>query len=102
MLDDLDRPCAGLMAQELLGDFLLRPRIPRRLVHWPVLSSRGSAGAAAAEPLGSLYRDFLALHDRIYGHATEQPAATDLRSVHRAGGSDRLDEGDEPDRRRST
>jgi N-methylhydantoinase A len=35
------------------------------------------------------------LHDRIYGHATEQPAAiVNLRSVHRAGGADQLDEGD--------
>jgi N-methylhydantoinase A len=44
--------------------------------------------------LGKLYRDFLVLHDRIYGHATEQPAAiVNLRSVHRAGGTDQLDEG---------
>ncbi len=51
--------------------------------------------ADAPDPLAALYRDFLALHDRIYGHATEQPAAiVNLRSVHRAGGSDRLDEGD--------
>src|SRR4029077_11407029 len=48
----------------------------------------------APDALGKLYRDFLALHDRIYGHATEQPAAiVNLRSVHRAGGSDHLDEG---------
>ena len=47
------------------------------------------------DPLAVLYRDFLTLHDRIYGHATEQPAAiVNLRSVHRAGGSDHLDEGD--------
>ncbi len=50
--------------------------------------------ADASDPLGRLYRDFLALHDRIYGHATEQPAAiVNLRAVHRAGGSDHLDEG---------
>ena len=48
--------------------------------------------ATAHDPLGKLYRDFLVLHDRIYGHATEQPAAiVNLRSVHRAGGSDHLD-----------
>ena len=48
----------------------------------------------ASDPLATLYRDFLTLHDRIYGHATEQPAAiVNLRSVHRAGGSDHLDEG---------
>lgn len=50
--------------------------------------------ASAAEPLAALYRDFLALHDRVYGHATAQPAAVvNLRSVHRVGGSDHLDEG---------
>ena len=49
----------------------------------------------AADPVAALYRDFLALHDRIYGHATQQPAAiVNLRSVHRAGGSDHLDEGE--------
>ena len=47
------------------------------------------------DALGTLYREFLAMHDRIYGHATEQPAAiVNLRSVHRAGGSDHLDEGE--------
>jgi N-methylhydantoinase A len=48
----------------------------------------------APDPIAALYRDFLARHDRIYGHATEQPAAiVNLRSVHRAGGGDHLDEG---------
>jgi N-methylhydantoinase A len=48
----------------------------------------------APDPIAALYRDFLALHDRIYGHATEQPAAVvNLRAVHRAGGADHLDEG---------
>ena len=38
----------------------------------------------APDPLATLYRDFLAMHDRIYGHATEQQAAiVNLRSVHR-------------------
>ena len=48
----------------------------------------------APDPLATLYRDFLALHDRIFGHGTEAPAAiVNLRSVHRAGGADRLNEG---------
>jgi N-methylhydantoinase A len=48
--------------------------------------------ASAPDALHKLYRDFLVLHDRIYGHATEQPAAiVNLRAVHRSGGSDRLD-----------
>jgi len=50
--------------------------------------------ASAPDALHKLYRDFLTLHDRIYGHATEQPAAiVNLRTVHRAGGTDHLDEG---------
>ncbi len=48
----------------------------------------------AADPIVALYRDFLALHDRVYGHSTAAPAAiVNLRAVHRAGGSDRLDDG---------
>ncbi len=41
----------------------------------------------APDALERLYRDFLALHDRIYGHAVEGPVRlVNLRSVHRAGG----------------
>ncbi|HXP03737.1 MAG TPA: hydantoinase/oxoprolinase family protein [Stellaceae bacterium] len=36
------------------------------------------------DPLGALYRDFLATHDRVYGHATEAPARfVNLRAIHR-------------------
>jgi N-methylhydantoinase A/oxoprolinase/acetone carboxylase beta subunit len=36
------------------------------------------------EPLAALHRDFLAAHDRVYGHATEAPARiVNLRAVHR-------------------
>jgi N-methylhydantoinase A/oxoprolinase/acetone carboxylase beta subunit len=36
------------------------------------------------DPLGRLYRDFLAAHDRVYGHATESPARlVSLRAIHR-------------------
>ena len=46
------------------------------------------------DPLQRLYDDFLAVHDRVYGHATESPAAiVNLRAVHRAGGASTLDEG---------
>ncbi|NKB57475.1 MAG: hydantoinase/oxoprolinase family protein [Alphaproteobacteria bacterium] len=41
----------------------------------------------AADPLAKLRRDFLALHDRIYGYSTDSPARiVNLRSVQRAGG----------------
>jgi N-methylhydantoinase A/oxoprolinase/acetone carboxylase beta subunit len=47
-----------------------------------------------ADPRGQLYRDFTALHDRIYGYATEAPAAiVNLRSTHAARGADTLGEG---------
>ncbi|MBI2736121.1 MAG: hydantoinase/oxoprolinase family protein [Rhodospirillales bacterium] len=46
-----------------------------------------------ADPAGRLYRDFLEAHDRIYGHSVEIPAKiVGVRTVHRAGGSEILDE----------
>jgi N-methylhydantoinase A len=39
----------------------------------------------AGDPLAALYRDFLAAHDRIYGHSTEAPARlVNLRTVQRS------------------
>jgi N-methylhydantoinase A/oxoprolinase/acetone carboxylase beta subunit len=39
----------------------------------------------AGEPLAVLYRDFLVLHDRVYGHSVEGPTRiVNLRTVHRA------------------
>jgi N-methylhydantoinase A/oxoprolinase/acetone carboxylase beta subunit len=39
----------------------------------------------ATDPIDALYRDFLAAHDRIYGHSTEGPARiVNLRSIHRS------------------
>ena len=41
----------------------------------------------------SLYRDFLAAHDRIYGHAVEGPAKiVNIRTIHQAHGSEVLEE----------
>ena len=46
-----------------------------------------------ADPASRLYRDFLEAHDRIYGHSVEIPAKiVGVRAVHRAGGSEVLDE----------
>lgn len=45
------------------------------------------------DPATRIYRDFLEAHDRIYGHSVEIPAKiVGVRTVHRAGGSDTLDE----------
>lgn len=48
-----------------------------------------------AQPLQRLYADFLDLHARMYGHSTQSAARiVNLRTVHRAGGFERLEEGD--------
>jgi N-methylhydantoinase A len=95
VLDELDRSCARLIAEESIGQ--LPVSIQYSADVWYIGQSyhlEVPLDTGAPDPLGKLYRDFLALHDRIYGHATEQPAAiVNLRSVHRAGGSDHLDEG---------
>lgn len=40
-----------------------------------------------------LYEDFLVAHERVYGHAVRVPAkVTALRTIHQAGGSERIDE----------
>ena len=95
VLDELDRQCARLMAEESIGDMTVSIRYSADV--WYIGQSYHLEVPLAVDvpdPLAALYRDFLVLHDRIYGHATEQPAAiVNLRSVHRAGGSDHLDEG---------
>jgi N-methylhydantoinase A/oxoprolinase/acetone carboxylase beta subunit len=90
----LDRSCAALMAEESIGDTPVSIRYSADI--WYIGQSyhlEVPLDPDAADPLHKLHRDFLVLHDRVYGHATEQPTAiVNLRSVHRAGGSDRLDE----------
>ena len=40
-----------------------------------------------------LYDDFLAAHDRVYGHAVRVPAKlVAVRTIHQAGGSEAIDE----------
>jgi N-methylhydantoinase A len=95
VLASLDRQCAQLMAEESISGMPVSVQYSADV--WYIGQSyhlEVPLAVNAAEPLDVLRRDFLALHDRIYGHATDQPAAiVNLRSVHRAGGSDRLDEG---------
>jgi N-methylhydantoinase A len=96
VLNVLDVSCAALMAEESIGDTPVTIQYSADV--WYIGQSyhlEVPLDLDAADPLGKLYRDFLALHDRVYGHATEQPAAiVNLRSVHRAGGSDQLNEAD--------
>jgi N-methylhydantoinase A len=94
VLDELDARCAALMAQEAVNDLPVTVQYSADV--WYVGQSyhiEVPLRASIRDPLAALYRDFLALHDRIYGHSTDAPAAiVNLRSVHRAGGADRLDE----------
>jgi N-methylhydantoinase A/oxoprolinase/acetone carboxylase beta subunit len=94
-LNELDRSCARLMAEESIGQLPVSIQYSADI--WYIGQSyhlEVPLTVDAPDPLDKLYRDFLVLHDRIYGHATEQPAAiVNLRTVHRAGGSDHLDEG---------
>jgi N-methylhydantoinase A/oxoprolinase/acetone carboxylase beta subunit len=94
-LSELDRSCARLMAEESIGQLPVSIQYSADI--WYIGQSyhlEVPLTVDAPDPLDKLYRDFLVLHDRIYGHATEQPAAiVNLRTVHRAGGSDHLDEG---------
>lgn len=93
-LDELDASCSALMAQEATNSLPVVVQYSADI--WYVGQSyhiEVPLQATAPDPLAALYRDFLALHDRIYGHSTEAPAAiVNLRSVHRAGGAHQLDE----------
>lgn len=95
VLNALDQRCAALMAQEAVKDLPLSVRYSADV--WYVGQSYYvdvPLHVEAPDPIAMLYRDFLASHDRIYGHSTQAPAAiVNLRSVHRAGGADRLNEG---------
>ncbi|MBL8699102.1 MAG: hydantoinase/oxoprolinase family protein [Alphaproteobacteria bacterium] len=82
----LDRQAAALMAKETLGGAAVS-------VHWAVdMCYVGQAytlevplSTEGRDPLARLYDDFLALHDRVYGHATRVPARiVNLRTLHRA------------------
>ncbi len=87
-LDDLDARCAALMAKEQVKG--LRESRQYFADMWYVGQSYHIGVPVALDvpdPIAALYRAFLALHERIYGHATESPAAiVNLRAVHRAGG----------------
>ncbi|MGH7154602.1 MAG: hydantoinase/oxoprolinase family protein, partial [Acetobacteraceae bacterium] len=104
ILDQLDRRCAALMAHESVQPAEVPVRYSADM--WYIGQSyhlEVPLQPDLPDPLGVLYRDFLTLHDRVYGHSTGSPAAiVNLRSVHRAGGADRLDQseyvgrGDDP------
>jgi len=94
-LASLDARCAALMASESLGRQAVTIRYAADV--WYIGQSyhlEVPLRPDTPDPLAVLDCDFRLLHDRIYGHSTDAPAAiVNLRSVHRAGGLDCLDEG---------
>jgi N-methylhydantoinase A/oxoprolinase/acetone carboxylase beta subunit len=84
-LADLDRRCAALMERE-------RTTGPIGIRHTADLCYLGQSfylEVPIAEPgpglAAQLYRDFVAAHDRIHGHAMQAPVRlANLRSVHRS------------------
>ncbi|HUK07883.1 MAG TPA: hydantoinase/oxoprolinase family protein [Stellaceae bacterium] len=85
-LEELDRACAKLMRSEGVAEGTAEVHYFADLCYVgqsyhlevPLMPS-------ASDSLGVLYRDFQTAHDRIYGHATDAPAAiVNLRSLHRS------------------
>jgi N-methylhydantoinase A/oxoprolinase/acetone carboxylase beta subunit len=95
VLESLDARCAALMAEENLGSQPVTIRYAADV--WYIGQSyylEVPLRPEVGDPLAALEHDFRLLHDRMYGHSTEAPAAiVNLRSVHRAGGAVSFDEG---------
>ncbi|MGE0425737.1 MAG: hydantoinase/oxoprolinase family protein [Reyranellaceae bacterium] len=94
-LDDLDRQCAKLMAEEKVRPEGVDVRYYADV--WYVGQSyylEVPLHLDDPDPSGRLYKEFLAQHEQVYGYATQNPAAiVNLRTIHRTGGADSLSEG---------
>ena len=85
-LADRDQACATLMRSEGV------PAARTQILYFADVCYVGQSyhleiplRTDAANPLETLYRDFLAAHDRIYGHSTEGAARiVNIRSIHRS------------------
>ncbi len=89
-LGELDSRCGAVMRGEVTRGQAVRIHHFADICyvgqgyHLEVPLQLGGAGSV----IDRLYRDFLAAHDRIYGHSTRNPARiVNLRTVHRAGGA---------------
>jgi N-methylhydantoinase A len=89
----LDQDCAALMGKERLnGEAVAIHYLADVCYVGQSYTLEVPLRLDQADPLKLLYEDFLANHDRVYGHATRVPARiVNLRSVHQAGGLDRID-----------
>ena len=92
-LDELDTRCGALMASEGVDPHAVR------VDHFADVCYIGQgydlevpvSVSEPGDPIERLYQDFLATHDRIYGHSTENPARIiNLRSVHYTDGDEEL------------
>ena len=90
----LDEQAAALMAQEALGGAAIAKHYFADVCYiGQAYTIEVPLHLDEAAPLDRLYADFLELHARIYGHSTRTPARiVNLRTVHQAGGLDRLDD----------
>ncbi|MCC6469507.1 MAG: hydantoinase/oxoprolinase family protein [Alphaproteobacteria bacterium] len=91
----LDRECVGLMAKERLNGEAVTVQYSADVCYiGQSYTLEIPLRLEAPDPMARLYDDFLENHDRVYGHATRVPARiVNLRSVHQAGGLDRIDGG---------
>jgi len=85
VLGGLDAPCTALMRREGMAQAATIQHFADvcyigQSYHLEVPLHLGDDDA-----IGRLWRDFRAMHDRVYGHSTEAPARfVNLRAVHRA------------------
>jgi len=94
-LSELDRQCAALMAHEGVADEEVG--ITYFADMWYLGQSyhlEVQIRLDDPDPLGRLYADFLKVHDRVYGYASEAPAGiVNLRTIHATDAEDSLGEG---------
>jgi N-methylhydantoinase A len=94
-LSALDKDCVELMAKERLNGEAVTVHYMADVCYiGQSYTLEIPLRLDAPDPMARLYDDFLENHDRVYGHATRVPARiVNLRSMHQAGGLDRIDGG---------
>jgi N-methylhydantoinase A len=84
VLAELDRDCAALMEHERTGGQVQRRYSADVCYIGQSYYLEVPLEPSAPDALARLYQDFIAAHDRVYGHATQAPARiVNLRSTHR-------------------
>jgi N-methylhydantoinase A/oxoprolinase/acetone carboxylase beta subunit len=86
ILDELDARCGALMRSEGIAQGQCQ------VLYFADVCYIGQSyhlevplSPAAKAPLATLYAEFQAMHDRVYGHSTDAPArVVNLRAIHRS------------------